>query len=731
MTTTRPDEPRILVLGPIDVVGGSTPLGGAQRRLLLAALALRAGRVVAADHLAGLLWPASPPVDPQRSLQVQVSKLRRAVEDPGLGGIEFRAGGYVLEVDAGTVDAVLFERLVAEGLGADPARARDLFVRALSLWRGRPLGGLADDTDLRPALARLEDLRLRALQARIAADLTAGHAEAVVDELLRLTEQHPLEERFWADLVLAQYRVGRTAEALAAYDRARSTLAEELGTDPSRELQQLHRQVLRQDPALDEPTPPTVASQPPGRTVAVLPFDVVGAGRDIELLASGLHTDLLTELSRSRELTVISRTSVLRYRGADVAVEQIARELDVGTVVTGSLQAAGSRFRLTVQLVDGARGDQRWAESYDDDVSTESIFTVQTDLARDIAASVSAELAPEGGERGHAPTADLEAYRLVAAGREQIDRKTAEGHRRAVAAYEQAIRRDPDYVQGWAGLAEALVSTELYGYVAEDVTLLPRAEEAVRRALALDPDAPAARTSLGVLATAHQDGPSALRALDRVRQLRPGDADAHNWHSWVSLLTGDARSGLEGARRAARLNPRSAEAHAHVALALAATGDPRRGLEAARRARGLSPYATAVLYEGLCLYELERFGAARDVLEPLVHGLDEPPVPWAEGGLQALLVATLVELGSIDDARRVAATLDASQTPFSAGLAGLALGDEVAVELLGGLHRLTAWPCLVVHHFLGRLWHRPASAGVRDHLVEAALRSWAVPPGER
>lgn len=735
---------RIRLLGPVDVVPGCPDLGGPKRRLLLGALALRRGTVASASWLVGTLWPRDHPDDPRRSLQVHVSKLRKSLLAAGVdAGIEHRDGGYVLEVAPHLIDVTWFERLVEEGVATasdDPDRARSTLRQALALWRGAPLGGLADASVLRSEVARLEDVYLRALTCRIDADLVTGHHDDVVPELQQLTAEHPLQEPLWGSLLLALYRAGRQGEALAAYERARRVLAGELGADPSRELQQLHRRILDQDPALHGSRLPAGAvessareREPSAHSVAVLPFEVIGGSSDAALLASGLHTDLLTALSRSTQLTVISRSSVLGYRGTDAPAPRIARELGVGTLVTGTVQSVGRRFRLTVQLVDGPRGVPRWTESYDDEVTTDNLFTIQTDLARGIAASLSTELLPvPEGTWDQPPTEELAAYRLVAAGRQQFDLKTAEGFTEAVACYQEATRLDPDYAAAWLGLCDSLVSADAYGHGARH-ELLPRAERAVHRALALSPGSAEARTSLGVLAIAYQDGPMALAELERARELRASYADAHNWHSWISLLVGDAPAGLDSALRAAELDPRAPEPHAHVALGLAATGDPGGGLRAARTARSLSPYPTADLYEALCLYELGRAEDVREVLSPFVGDDHELPVAWTEGGLHALLALALLELDDPGAARTLAAAVDPRAFPFAAGLIQLAFGaTEEAERTFDRIDRLTAWPCLIVHHFHRRLWNRKGAARLHAMLVDVALRSWrVVPPGDR
>lgn len=240
--------------------GEELPLGGPKQRLVLTLLLCSPGQLVTTDRLVESVWHDSPPANPRSALQVYVSNLRRLLTGVDL---EHRDEGYVLHVDPSHVDAERFTELVEHGTSLverDPGRAATQLRDALALWRGRPFGGLADEPALAVEAARLEELRLRALEARIDADLALGRHEELVGELRELVTQHRLRERFWAQLMLALYRSERQGEALEAYESARETLAGELGIDPSPLLQRLHTQVLRQDPAIDAPAAAEAAS---------------------------------------------------------------------------------------------------------------------------------------------------------------------------------------------------------------------------------------------------------------------------------------------------------------------------------------------------------------------------------------------------------------------------------------------------------------------------------------
>jgi DNA-binding SARP family transcriptional activator len=237
----------VRLLGPVRALraGRDVMLGGPRPRALL----VDAGRVVPAGRLVEEVWRGSPPPGAAKTLRSYVSRLRGQLgPDAALAA---RAGGYVLDTGAAVIDTVRFEQLAAAGHAAlsqgDAAAAAGCFRQALGLWHGPALADVCEVESLAREAARLEELRLVALGGRIEADIELGlHAE-VIGELEGLAGEYPLRERLWRLLVLALYRAGRQADALAAYRRARDLLSDELGLEPGEELRELERAVLRQE----------------------------------------------------------------------------------------------------------------------------------------------------------------------------------------------------------------------------------------------------------------------------------------------------------------------------------------------------------------------------------------------------------------------------------------------------------------------------------------------------
>ena len=250
------------VLGPLEVLrsGRAVPLGGPRQRAVLAVLLLQANRVVSVDRLVEDVWEGHAPEASVTTLQTYVFHLRRALEPSrprgGAGEVlATRDRGYLLQVSRERLDAAVFEDGLTAGLAALEAgrhsEAGERLGRALGLWRGPVLADLSDYAFVRDEAARLEELRLAAWEGRIEADLALGRHDALTAELKRLVADHPLRERLHGQLMLALYRCGRQAEALAAYGRVRDLLAGELGIDPGEPLRRLHVSILAHDQALD------------------------------------------------------------------------------------------------------------------------------------------------------------------------------------------------------------------------------------------------------------------------------------------------------------------------------------------------------------------------------------------------------------------------------------------------------------------------------------------------
>ena len=276
---------QVRLLGPVDVVvdGEPRPVRGLRRKAVLAVLALQAGEVVSTDRLTDVVWGQAAPATAVNTLQSHMSYLRTVLGDKC--AILAQAPGYLLDLCGDGTDVQEAERLLAQGMrSAEPAEAARQLRRALSLWRGRPLADVTGVAWLEEQAERLDLLRLRIRQALSGARLGAGEHAQLVPELEEMAASHPLDERIHEQLMLALYRSGRQADALAVYHRLRATLDEELGIGPGQALRDLEMAILQQDPALDPPVPAGVPAVPLAPVPAQLPPAVPGfTGRSAEL----------------------------------------------------------------------------------------------------------------------------------------------------------------------------------------------------------------------------------------------------------------------------------------------------------------------------------------------------------------------------------------------------------------------------------------------------------------
>jgi predicted ATPase/DNA-binding SARP family transcriptional activator len=334
----------VRLLGPVQVVrsGREVGLGGPRPRAVLALLVLEAGRVVPADRLVEDVWRGSPPPGAAKTLRSYISRLRALLTPDA--ALAARGGGYVLDADPDLVDAVRFERLVGAGQAVlsrgEAAAAADRFRQALALWRGPALADLRVVEPLAREAARLEELRLVAVEGRIEADVELGRHADVTGELESMVAEYPLRERLWRLLVLALYRSERQADALAAYRRARDLMATELGLEPGEELRRLEQAVLRQEV-------PAAAPPPRGNLPAPL-TSFVGRAQElarVEELLGGARLVTLTGIGGTGKTRLaVEAGARLAGRFADgVWLAELAGVADPGLVGVQVMSALGVR----------------------------------------------------------------------------------------------------------------------------------------------------------------------------------------------------------------------------------------------------------------------------------------------------------------------------------------------------------------------------------------------------
>jgi YVTN family beta-propeller protein len=317
----------VSVLGPLEVRTDGAPvaLGGPKQRALLALLVLHANEVLSRDRLVEGLWGERAPATALRSLDSYISRLRTLL---GTDRIERRAPGYAFRLEPGELDLERFEALFEQGRAAaaagDASTASDVLRGALALWRGPALADLLYEPFARSETERLEDRRLLALEERIDADLALGRGPELVPELERLVAEHPFRERPLGQLMLALYRAGRQAEALAAYQAGRRRLAEELGLEPGPQLRELQRAILEHDPQLPGPRTARRVLPPPRlrRPIVAVALALAAVGASV---AVGIA---LSTGGTGASSTLSSANRILELDASAAAVDQSAELTD-------------------------------------------------------------------------------------------------------------------------------------------------------------------------------------------------------------------------------------------------------------------------------------------------------------------------------------------------------------------------------------------------------------------
>jgi adenylate cyclase len=320
---------------------------------------------------------------------------------------------------------------------------------------------------------------------------------------------------------------------------------------------------------------PTEAGLSKGR-IAILPFSNISPDPRDEYFAEGLTEELISSMSKVVGLRVVARTSVMKFKGTQKSIAEIARELKAGTILEGSVRKSGDRVRISVQLVDGETEEHLWSENYDREA--QDVFGVQSEIAQKVTEALKVQLL--AGERQRilsSPTKDPEAYNLYLRGRYHIYRDVPRGIRRAIQYFEEAIQKDPEFALAYAGLAVAHVTLVLFGHVST------------------------------------RDGCTKARGFAmKALQLNPTLAEAHSALASVkNMLDWDFEGAEQEFKRAIELNPNLADAHMRYAGLLSLLKRYEEALAEAKLAQDLDPlsHSVSTLY-GTLLYYQNRYDAA-------------------------------------------------------------------------------------------------------------------------
>ncbi len=732
---------QLRLLGGAFLLSGGEPVTGraAQRhRLALLAILASTPDGFPRDRAAALLWPDASTTRGRKLISDSVYRINRAA---GAEVIQGAGDELLLDREQLRCDLWIFRRALGEGRWEEAVSAwRGPFLD------GFFLSGAAEfDHWLEEERRRLEREYVRALEARATHLDREGDPAAAARAWEAVATADPHNARVACRLMEALDRAGERARAVA-HARIHSRLMEELELDPEPAVLALaeeirHRPssgkeapfqgtpspsppasglpVVPEDPPSESPPglplpletggggpwrrPPWRAAGvgllltlglagtfltgngpgdplPPPSSLAVLPFQDLSPGGDRRYFSDGIAEDLMEGLSRIEGIRVAARTSSFAAREWRGDVREIGRRLGVEAVLEGSVRTEGDRLRITAHLVDTRDGYQLWTGSYDR--AHGEVLAVQGDIARSIAATLRRELT--GQPSGNAPAPRVEdavAWDLYLRGRYAWHRRTEEGLRTAVTRFQEAVERSPEYAAAWVGLGDAWAVLGFYDHVPPDEAF-PRAEEAARRALSLDPGNAPAQATLGYVALYYQWDPArAEEAFREAIRRDPGYSTGHQWYANFLTAAGRFPEAEASMRRARELDPLSLIANAALGWVLYFAGRDEEALTQARNTLDLDPdFDLAHLWSG---WSLERMGRTDEALREL-----ESAVARSEGS--ALARSALARLraarGEEAEARRILRELEASQAyipSYEVGKAYLALGEvDRALEWL-------------------------------------------------
>jgi pentatricopeptide repeat protein len=386
--------------------------------------------------------------------------------------------------------------------------------------------------------------------------------------------------------------------------------------------------------------------------VAVLPFLNLSAEEDHTYFADGMTEELIAQLSQIRELTVIARTSVMKYKGTLKDIATIGRELQVGTILEGSVRKVGNHVRISAQLIDVASQGYLWSEEYDRELT--GVFGIQRDIATRVAQQLKVQMTASERQRLEEPsTGNLEAYTLYLRGRYFRNKWTEEALRHAIAYFEQAIGRDPHYALAYASLADTYLLLPFVAATTRPVEVYPRVMAAVEQAVQRGGSFATVHTTMASVKLWYTwDWAGAESSFKHALALNPNDASAHRRYAWYLITMGRLNDAIAVMDRAQELNPLSPGITKHVGLVFYLARQHDQAIAHFRTAIEMDPnFRTA--YSGLVYAYLQKgmyaeaVGICQEMLER--WGRD-PQILWEFGYTAAVS-------GHRDQARQVLAEL--------------------------------------------------------------------------
>jgi adenylate cyclase len=631
MTTRTREKLAVNILGPLRIAvdgGTACPVPGQKLQALLAYLATHAGHPIAREKLATLLWSNRFDDQARQSLRTSLSRLRTVLGDAAERHLQADRENVTLNASGLEVDALTFERLVDEGTPESNARATDLYIG--DILDGATTKEEPFDEWLNTERSRLRELACNALAQLIAHQEANSDFESALKSARRLIALDSVREDAHRSIMRAHAQAGRQSAALKQFQNCTDNVREALGVEPEAETQRLASEIRSSDAfsatALDAKAEPVAHNR--RLKIAVLPFAGLSGDSEQDYFVNGINEDIATALTRNRWLSVMGHNTTMVLKGQRDHMLAAAREFGARYVVEGSVRKAGSRMRITAQLIDTDSSERVWAERYDRDL--EDIFAVQDEITNTITATIEPELAASEARRIRETATDkLDAWDCYHLGLSHMYKFTKADNAKAQALFQDAVRIDSDYAIAYARLSYAKVMSVVYFEAEATPALLDEALALAKRATQLDD-------------------------LDAVAQFSLGRAH---------LIRGDYDDSVAAFETALSLNPCLAHTHCGLGDTLAYRGNPGDSLDYFDEAVHLSPhdpYRWAFLMYGSMAYLfLERHEDAAQWANAASR------VPNAHYWATAALVSALGHLGRKSETRAARTSLLAQNPNFT------------------------------------------------------------------
>jgi TolB-like protein/Tfp pilus assembly protein PilF/DNA-binding winged helix-turn-helix (wHTH) protein len=550
------------VLGSFEVVldGVVIPKDAWPRRKtrnLLKVLLTAPGDVFTVDQLIEAVLPDADVSRAGSNIRARISELRRVLEPNLRRGADSqhvrRVGeGYAFNTASDSwVDTLVFQQGITEAQRiADEGRweeAVEAFEAALTLYRGE---FLAEDRYAEWAEATRSDLRCRYLdaQTRLAACYAElGRLRQAISCCQRILSIEPHRESVIRQLMEYQHEAGQRAQALDTYNEGERALREYLDVDPSPETLALHKQISSGESKKGAKLDP--------RRIAVLPLQNYSPDPEDDYFANGMTEELIGCISKIKDLRVIARTSVMRFKDTTKSVSEIGCELNAGTLLEGSVRKTGDKVRISAQLIDARTEEHLWADEYDGDLS--DIFAIQRDVARKVAHALEVRLvSKESSALQRQSIEDITAHTLYLKGLFFQVQHHPVVTRKGRAYLEKATELDPAHARAFAALADAYTMVSQSDVPIEEA--YRKAKTAVTRALEIDGDLAEAHTALGLIQLGFEhDAVRAKESFDRAIDLSPSHAQAYNWQGFRCAGLGQYDQAIISYKTAIALDPLS------------------------------------------------------------------------------------------------------------------------------------------------------------------------------